>query len=115
MAKKESYETVEAQNASVLADLVVDPMTPEATRVQILNKLLDSKSDANFFDTLIEERLDFAECPNCQHTNFWLTPEIELNKRGIATADRDSRVENHTTAETCPELQEACQKKKVMM
>ena len=115
MPKKESYETIEAQNASVLADLVVDPMTPEATRVQILNKLLESKSDQNFFDTLIEERLDFAECPNCQHTNFWLTPEIELNKRGISTSSRDPRVKDHTTEQECPEWQEACQKKKVTM
>lgn len=112
-SKKIDVDTLDAQNAAVLAELVVDPATTEHIRVQILNKLLEAQEDQSFFDTMLQEGLDLGECPHCGHLDNWLIPETELNIRGVVTAERDPRVKLNTTAVDCPEFQEACQKKKV--
>jgi len=113
MKDKFDYETLDAKNAAVLAELVVAPETPEHTRIQILNKLLESRNDDTFFDTMLGEKLDYGECPECGHTNHWLIPEVDLNQRGIVTNKMDPRVKSYTTVVDCPEFQEACGKKKV--
>lgn len=111
--KKKDYESVEAEISSVLAELVLDENTTEHIRVQILNKLLQDKTNQSFFDTILEEDLDVGECPYCGHQNHWLVPEEDLNQRGIVTYEEDPRVKKNTTAQDCGEFQEACAKKKV--
>jgi len=104
---------LEEENAKVLAEIVSDPLTSEHIRIQVINKLLESNKDKNFFDTMFEELMSVGECPNCQHVNHWLIPEDTLNQLGVVTSEIDSRVKPHTTIADCPELQEACLKKKV--
>ena len=106
------HETLDAANARVLADLVMDSQTTEHTRLHIINKLLEARSNLDFFDTLITEKLDFGCCPDCGHENWWLTPEDELNKRGLVTAHRDPSVKDFTTKADCEVYEEACKKKK---
>ncbi len=113
MAKRIDLNHLDGENAAVLADIVVDPFTPDPLRVQILNKLLEGTQSENFFDTIFLEGLDVGECPNCGHSNHWLIPEDDLNKRGFVTHERDSRVPQYTDAAICPQWQEACKKKKV--
>lgn len=103
----------EEKNLSVLVDLVVDPSTPPKTQVKILNRLVAAKRDRTFFDLLLDENLDLGECPHCGHTNNWLTPEDQLNRRNIVTAYRDPRVDPYPSEEKCPRYQQACGKKKV--
>lgn len=107
-----TQDTLDAKNAAVLAELVVDPLTTEHTRVQILNMLLSSGEEKNFFATMFKERLSFGACPNCAHENHWLIPEDELNQMGWVSAEKDDRVKLNTKKEDCPEFQEACAKKK---
>jgi hypothetical protein len=108
-----SIETLEAANAAVLAELVVDPVTTDHTRVQILNMLLATDDDKNFFVTMFKEALSYGECPDCGHENHWLIPEDELSQMGWVTPEKDDRVKYNPTAEDCPLYQEACPKKKV--
>jgi hypothetical protein len=110
-----SFENISEENVLVLTDLIVDPLTPEPLKVKILQKFIEAKQDQPFFSTMMEEKLDFGPCPNpeCAHENHWLVPETELNQRGVVTAEIDPRVKAFTTAEDCPQYQEACAKKKV--
>jgi len=48
---KSRRDSVDAANAAVLAELVVDPLTSEHTRVMILNILLQQAADKDFFRT----------------------------------------------------------------
>ena len=107
------YEEFAAENADVLAELVVDPATPEQVRVRILKKLKDSNKADSFFDVMIQEMLDIGECPYCQHSNHWLVPETELNKRGIVTSELDPNVLPFTTESDCPRYHQACSKKRI--
>lgn len=109
---KES-DTLDAQNAAVLAELVCDPLTTEHVRVQILNKLLENKRNDNFFVTMFNEQLSLGKCPKCEHKNHWLIPEDDLNQMGWVTHEKDKNVKRHTTAKDCPKYQEACSKKKI--
>lgn len=116
MARKASdIPSVNAENAKVLAELVIEPTTPEALRIKILNKLLEASEGSSFFRTMFEEKLSFAECPECGHENHWLIPEDELNKMGYVSHERDSRVPRATNSETCTSWEEACAKKKVIV
>jgi len=107
------YEEFAAENADVLAELVVDPATPEQVRVRILKKLKDSSKADSFFDVMLQEVLDVGECPHCAHTNHWLVPEAELNKRGIVTSEADTRVLPFTDEGSCERYHQACSKKKI--
>lgn len=113
MAKKKLFDSLERENAEVLADLIVNPNTSDTLRVQILNKLLDQTDAENFFETIFEEKLTYGECPNCGHENHWGVPEEDLNKLGYVTHQLDERVQRQTTEEDCPVYQEACSKKKM--
>lgn len=113
MTKKADIVDLDAANAAVLAEIVVEPFTPDPLRIQILNKLLEGMESENFFDTIYAESLDFGSCPHCGHQNHWLIPEDDLNKRGYVTHDHDVRVPTTTTEEECPQWQQACKKKKI--
>ena len=104
---------LDAQNASVLAEIVVDPLTSDALRVGILNKLLQVVEGQSFFQTILRESLSYGECPNCGHANHWLIPEDELNRMKWVTHEKDPRVPRITDKKTCKRWNEACAKKKV--
>ena len=107
------FDSLEKDNAEILAALIVDPNTSDALRVNILNKLLDSTEADNFFETIVKEDLSFGACPECGHENHWLVPEEDLNRFGVVAYENDSRVKRMTTEEDCSRWQEACAKKKV--
>lgn len=114
MAKSEkSIETREAIDAKVMADLIADPETSEHLRITIINKLLDTQESEDFFPTLMEENMSRGECPECGHDNHFLIPEDVLNKMGWVTHEKDPKVSEHTTEETCPQWQQSCRKKKI--
>lgn len=107
-------EMMDAKNASVLAELVVDPLTTDHSRVAILNMLLSTVQEKDFFTTMFKDGLSLGECAECGHQNHWLIPEDILNTMGWVTSDVDPRVKAHTTKDDCPTFQEACNKKKVI-
>ena len=111
MARK--FESLEKDNAEILAELIVDPNTTDALRVKILNKLLDQTDAENFFETITTELLSFGACPHCNFKTHWLVPEEDLNRFGIVSHELDTRVKRATTAKDCPRFQEACSKKRV--
>ena len=114
MAKKASdVPSVNAENAKVLAELVIEPTTPEALRIKILNKLLEASEGSSFFRTMFDEKLSLAECPDCGHSNHWLIPEDVLNSFGWVSSEKDSRVPAFTNKETCQTWEEACGKKRI--
>lgn len=116
MAKKRmDISSLDAENADVLVEMVIDPFTSDHLRVQILNKLLEGAEADNFFDTIFKENLDLGECPECGHENHWLIPEDELNKRGFVTNEKDKRVPRMTTPAECKRWEQACKKKKVIV
>jgi hypothetical protein len=110
--RKYTFESVENTNLSILAELVADPQTSEHLRVNIINKLLESRVGQNFFLTMFEEGLSFGACPCCGHENHWLIPEDALNEMGWVSFKKDPNVPSKLTSEICPEYAEACQKKK---
>lgn len=101
------------QNAKTIADLIADPTTPDSLRIQMINKLLESKKKENIFEKMFSERISFGACPKCNHETHWLIPEVDLNKMGYVSHERDSRVKQFTKAEDCPKWEEACMKKRV--
>ena len=105
----------EQENAEVLYKILMDPTTPDTTRMQIVTKLIEDEKTLSFFEKMYEAKLSYGACPNCQHEQHWSIPEDELNQMGWVSAHRDSRVKAHTTAEDCEVYQEACIKKKVSM
>lgn len=112
MAKKD-FTSMDKENAEALAQLIVAPETSDNLRVMILNKLLDSTSADNFFETMLKEDLSYGACPHCGHKNHWLVPESDMNQAGLVSYELDTRVKRTTTASDCPRWQEACAKKKV--
>jgi len=110
MGKNEFLDEV---NADILADLIADPDTPDAMRVKMVNRLLESKRQDTFFVTMVEEKLSYGECPYCSHKNHWLIPESELAQIGWVSHKEDSRVKRTTDASDCPEWAQACGKKKL--
>ncbi len=114
MAKKPTSVTdLNAKNAAAMADIVVDPRTPEPLRVQVITKMLEGLEGDNFFETLFKENLSLGECPGCGHLNHWIIPEDELNKMGFVSHEEDDRIPQNTDIESCEHWQEACKKKKV--
>lgn len=110
-----SAESLEEENLSILADLVADPKTTDHLRVTIINKLLESREGQSFFKTMMEEGLSHGECPNCGHENHFLIPEDYLNEMDWVTYQRDPRVPQTPDEKSCPEFQQACQKKKIIV
>ena len=108
-----NLDTLDAGNARTLAELVVDPDTTEASRIQILNKLLEGRQNPDFFPTIYEEHLSLGSCPHCDHKSHWLIPEDVLNKFGYVTHKEDNRVPVAASSISCKEFQESCLKKKI--
>jgi len=104
----------DARNASVLAELAVDPLTTDHSRVAILNLLLEQNSEKDFFATIFRENLSLGECVECGHQSHWLIPEDVLNTMGWISHNEDPRVPAHTTKADCETYQEACGKKRVI-
>lgn len=99
-------------NASALAEMMVDPTTSEAVRLQIINDILEATGDNTFFETMFKEMLSFGKCAFCKHENHWLIPEEDMAQMGWVTMEKDKNVRRHTSIDDCPEFAEACTKKK---
>lgn len=106
---------LEKDNATTLADLVADPQTTDQLRVRIITELLETREGQDFFKTMMEEGLSFGECPCCGHQNHFAIPEDILNQMGWVTSEKDPEVVVNPNEEICPEFQEACLKKKIVM
>lgn len=112
MAEKKNL-TFDEANVQAMVEMISNFDTPEHSRVQILNKLIEADSAEDFFDVIMKEKLDVGKCPTCDHENHWAIPELELNQRGIVTSKLDDRVKAFTTEEDCEVFQQACPKKKL--
>jgi hypothetical protein len=110
---KKNEEFLDAANAEVIADLVADPDTPDFLRVQMINKMLESRKAENFFAAMLSESLSYGACPECGHENHWLIPENDLNQMGWVSCEEDPRVKRMTTVKDCERWQEACAKKRI--
>lgn len=102
-------------NAKALAEMLVDPQTSEAVRLQIINEILEHEGNSTFWETMFKEDMTMAECPHCKHKTHWLIPEEELNVMGFISADQDPRIHRHTSQDSCKLYAEACIKKKTTM
>ena len=100
------------KNASTLAEMLVDPATTEAVRLQIINDILEAAGDNTFFETMMKEDMSKSACPMCKHKTHWLVPEEDLNQMGWVSSEKDSRVPQHSSSAICPEFAEACLKKR---
>jgi hypothetical protein len=111
---KQPVKSEELLTMSALIEIVVSESTPDANRIQALNKLIDlKKKNTDFFEVIMDSELSYGSCPSCGHRNHWLIPESEMNIMGVVTSDIDERVPRYTSAESCPEFAESCSKKKV--
>lgn len=99
-------------NAEALAEMLVDPVTSENIRLQIINEILDKSKNQTFFETMYAELMSLTKCPFCHHETHWLIPEDDLNQMGWVSSDNDKRVPVNATDADCAEFQEACLKKK---
>jgi len=99
-------------NAAALAEMLGDPNTNPQVRLQIINEILAAQERHTFFETMLEEEITLAECPECKHENHWLIPEDDLNEMGWVSHEKDDRVKRHTTYADCESFAEACSKKK---
>jgi len=106
-------ESLIERNAQVLTDLVLDESTPPYLQIKMINKLLESRRDDTFFATMLTEMISYGACPSCGHENHWAIPELELNKMGFVSHERDPRVRKNTKKEDCSKWAEACTKKKL--
>lgn len=111
--KVTGVEGFNEKNGAILAELLADPSTSEATRLNIINDLNEASKTSNFFEAMYNEMLTLGECPHCNHKNHWLVPEENLNQMGWVTAEVDPRVPRQTTRESCPEYEQACSKKRL--
>lgn len=113
MSKKgKKILALDEKNAEVLVELICGPNISDNLRVQAMEKLVASKDNDSFFQTMLEENLTLGECPHCKHKNHWLLPEEELNQMAYVSMEKDDRVPETTNEKICPEFQEACLKKK---
>ena len=99
-------------NAKILTEMLVDPKTPEANRLQIINELNEEAKTSTFFEAMFNEMLSWGKCPHCCHENHWLIPEDDLSQMGWVTHEKDDRVPRNTDIRSCPEFAEACSKKR---
>ena len=113
MSKSNKIIALDEKNAAVLVELITGSNISETLRIQAMEKLTGSKENNSFFHTMMEEKLSYGECPHCGHKNHWLIPEDEANQMGYVSKDEDERVPEYTDAESCPEFQQACLKKRI--
>lgn len=110
--KKIEIDGFDEANAATLAELLVDPSTSEAVRLQIINELNEASKNETFFEAMFNEVLSLGACPCCHHKNHWLIPEDDLNQMGWVSYKKDTRVKEKPDRRSCPDYQEACSKKK---
>lgn len=103
----------DSANAETLIEILMDPVTPESVRLNIIGEILESSKNDTFFEMMFLEEMSLGRCPYCRHKNHWLVPEDELNVMNWVTHETDSRVAKQPTRKTCEVFQEACTKKKV--
>ena len=111
-ASKKKIDDFDELNASALAQMLVDPTTSEAVRIQIINELNEAAKSDTFFEAMYNDALSLGACPHCHHKSHWLIPEDDLNQMGWVSSKTDPRVNRHTNSNVCPEFAEACAKKK---
>jgi hypothetical protein len=109
----DNLDSLNAQNASVLAEIIVDPLTSDALRVSILNKLLEIVEGQTFFQTIFKENLSFGSCPGCGHNDHWLIPVDQLAEMHWIIHEKDPKVPRNTDKNSCKQWAEACHKKKI--
>jgi hypothetical protein len=110
--KKPTADGFDEANAQALAEMLMDPKTSAAVRLQIINELNEASRSQTFFEAMFNDELSVGRCPHCAHQNHWLVPEDVLNEMGYVSAEKDPRVKKQTSAVDCPQLQECCMKKK---
>jgi hypothetical protein len=116
MKQNNNPESLDKNNAEIIADLIADPQTTDQLRVKMILELLESREGQNFFKTMMEEGLSYGACPCCGHENHWGVPEDILNQMGWVSYKIDPEVpKKPPTIDECPQFQEACQKKKVVI
>ena len=112
---KSKILALDEANAAVLVELITGPNISETLRISAMEKLTGDKEGQSFSKTMLEEKLTYGECPYCQHSNHWLIDEEALNQMGYVSREEDDRVPQHTNADSCPEWQESCLKKKIII
>ncbi len=112
MSDKTDTDGFDADNAKALTEMLVNPQTSEAVRLQIINELNEEAKSDSFFETMYSALLSLGRCPHCAHENHWLIPEDDLAQMGWVTPDKDDRVPKHTDKNSCPQFMEACSKQK---
>ncbi len=110
--KNKSIDDFDESNAKALAEMLIDPQTSEAVRLQIINELNEVSKSQSFFETAFNEELSLGACPGCHHENHWLVPEDNLAQMGWVSSQKDPRIKHQTDAKSCPQYAEACSKKK---
>lgn len=110
---KSKILALDEANAAVLVELITGPNISETLRIAAMEKLTGDKEGQTFAKTMLEENLTYGECPYCEHKNHWLVDEESLNQMSWVSREHDDRVPEHTNADSCPEFQQACLKKKV--
>ena len=97
MTKKNKLaEAFDEKNAAALAEMLVDPQTSEAVRLQIINELNEASRSETFFEAMFSEELSLGSCPHCAHKSHWLIPEDDLAQMGWVSHKEDPRVKQHT-------------------
>ena len=115
MSTKKKPVSLDEANANSLAELIADSQTTDLLRVRIITKLLEDREGEDFFKTMLEDGLSYGECPHCNHKNHWGIPEDVLNQMGYVTHERDPNVPANTNKNTCPDYEQACKKKKIVV
>ena len=115
MVTKKKTDSLDEANANVLADLIADSQTTDLLRVRIITKLLEDREGQDFFKTMLEEGLSYGKCPHCEHKNHWAIPEDILNQMGYVTHEQDPGVPAATDKDICPDFEQACKKKKIVV
>jgi hypothetical protein len=110
--KKPTADGFDEANAQALAEMLMDPKTSAAVRLQIINELNEAAKSATFFEAMFNDELSLGRCPHCAHQTHWSVPEDVLNQFGWVSHEKDPRVKKQTSAVDCPEFQEACGKKR---
>ncbi len=112
---KSKILALDEANAAVLVELITGPNISETLRIAAMEKLTGDKEGQTFAKTMLEENLTYGECPYCEHKNHWLVDEESLNQMGYVSREHDDRVPEHTNAKSCPEWQQSCLKKKIII
>lgn len=104
---------MEEANAAVLVELITGSGISETLRITAMERLIASKTNDTFFETMFEENLTYGTCPHCDHANHWLITEDAANQMGWVSHKEDPRVPETTDAKSCPTYEQSCKKKRI--